>query len=50
MANTFPSFHVLGSRQFGGADQFYVRLVRALSASGQPVTAVTRPGSPVAKA
>jgi L-malate glycosyltransferase len=44
------SIHILGSREFGGADQFYVRLVRALYQIGQPVTAINRPGSPVARA
>ena len=29
------SIHVLGGRQFGGADQFYVRLIRALREAGQ---------------
>jgi glycosyltransferase involved in cell wall biosynthesis len=42
------SLHVLGGRQFGGADQFYIRLVLALHAAGQPVTAISRTGSPVA--
>ena len=50
MADSTPSLHILGSRQFGGADQFYVRLIRAMHQAGQPVTAVNRPGSPVAKA
>jgi glycosyltransferase involved in cell wall biosynthesis len=45
-----PSLHILGSRQFGGADRFYVRLVSALHAEGQPVVAINRPDSPVAKA
>ncbi len=44
------SLHILGSREFGGADQFYVRLSRALQQAGQPVTAIMRPGSPVANA
>lgn len=44
------SIHVLGSRQFGGADQFCVRLVRALRDAGQAVTAVNRRDSPVAMA
>ena len=44
------SIHVLGGRQFGGADQFYVRLIRALRDAGQEVTAVNRVGSPVAQA
>jgi glycosyltransferase involved in cell wall biosynthesis len=50
MNEQHPSLHVLGGRQFGGADQFYVRLVRALSEAGQPVTAINRRGSPVAAA
>lgn len=44
------SLHVLGSRQFGGADQFYVRLVEALNGQGHRAAAVNRPGSPVAGA
>jgi len=44
------SLHVIGSRQFGGADQFYVRLVRALNDSGHQAIPVCRPGSPVARA
>jgi glycosyltransferase involved in cell wall biosynthesis len=50
MPASYPSLHVLGSRQFGGADQFYVRLVRALHDAGQTVTAVNRADSPVALA
>ena len=50
MADPIHSIHILGSREFGGADQFYVRLVRALRDIGQPVTAINRPDSPVAKA
>ena len=50
MPDAPASIHVLGSRQFGGADQFCVRLVRALRDAGQPVTAVNRRGSPVAMA
>lgn len=44
------SIHVLGGRQFGGADQFYVRLIRGLREAGQGVTAINRAGSPVAQA
>jgi len=44
------SIHILGSREFGGADQFYVRLIRAMKEAGQPVTAINRPDSPVARA
>jgi glycosyltransferase involved in cell wall biosynthesis len=50
MPEPIPSIHVLGSRQYGGADQFYVRLLRALRDAGQPVTAVNRAASPVAAA
>ncbi|HYE34980.1 glycosyltransferase [Methylocaldum sp.] len=46
----YPSLHILGSRQFGGADQFYVRLLGALHEAGQRVIAVNRPDSPVAEA
>ncbi len=50
MNKSLPSIHVLGSRQFGGADQFFVRLTRALHETGQPVTTVSRPNSPVTQA
>nr|WP_297357217.1 glycosyltransferase [uncultured Caldimonas sp.] len=44
------SIHVLGSRELGGADRFFIRLVEALAQAGHPTLAVTRPGSPVALA
>ncbi len=44
------SLHIIGSRQFGGADRFYVRLVRALAEKGQRPIAVNRAGSPIARA
>ncbi len=43
----FSSVHILGSRQLGGADRFYVRLVSALHQDNYRVLAVNRPGSPV---
>lgn len=46
----FPSVHILGSGQFGGAEQFYIHLLRALHGSGKAVVAVNRSRSPVAKA
>lgn len=49
MPLSFPSLHILGGRQFGGADQFYVRLVRALHGAGEKVTAVNRRNTPVAR-
>lgn len=50
MLEPVQSIHILGSREFGGADQFYVRLLRALKNDGQRVLAINRPDSPVAKA
>lgn len=47
--NMISSIHVLGSRQLGGADRFFIRLVEALARAGHPTLAVTRAGSPVAK-
>lgn len=49
MTEPITSLHILGGRQFGGADQFYVRLLRALHAAGQPVLAINRAGTPVAR-
>lgn len=43
------SVHVIGSRQLGGADRFFIRLVEALHRRGHPTLAVTRPHSPVAE-
>lgn len=50
MTASVDSVHVLGSRQFGGADRFYVRLVEALNEAGYPALAINRPGSPVGEA
>jgi glycosyltransferase involved in cell wall biosynthesis len=44
------SMHIIGSRQLGGAEQFYMRFVRALDQRGLAVVAVNRPGCPVNKA
>lgn len=49
-SSLFPSLHVIGSRQMGGAEQFCLRLVRALHEEGQPVTLAMRPASPLAQA
>jgi glycosyltransferase involved in cell wall biosynthesis len=46
----FPSVHILGSHHFGGGEQFYVQLLRALHGSGKAVVAVNRKRSPAAKA
>jgi glycosyltransferase involved in cell wall biosynthesis len=44
------SMHIIGSRQMGGAEQFYMRFVRALDQRGLAVVAVNRPGCPINKA
>jgi glycosyltransferase involved in cell wall biosynthesis len=46
----FPSVHILGSVHFGGAEQFYIHLLRALHGSGKAVVAVNPARGPVAKA
>lgn len=43
------SLHVLGSRELGGADRFFIRLVEALHDAGHPVLAVVRGDGPVAR-
>ncbi len=50
MTDHIRSLHVLGSRQFGGADHFFVRLACALTEAGHPTLAVTRPNSPAGQA
>ena len=50
MQPKIPSAHVMGSRLFGGAEHFYLRLLRILRDDGHPVTAINRPGTPVAEA
>ena len=44
------SMHIIGSRQLGGAEQFFMRFVRALDQRGLTVLAVNRPGCPINKA
>lgn len=44
------TLHVIGSTQMGGADQFFVRLLTALTEAGHAPLAVTRAGSPIARA
>lgn len=44
------SLHIIGSKQYGGADHFYIRLVQAMNACGHRAVAVTRPGTPISKA
>ncbi len=44
------SIHVIGSRQMGGCERFFTRLVLALNQGAHPALAVHRPGSPVGEA
>lgn len=41
------SMHIIGSRELGGAESFFMRLVLGLGAAGEDVVAVSRPGSRV---
>lgn len=47
---TASSLHIIGSKQYGGADHFYIRLVRAMNECGHSAIAVTRPGTPISEA
>jgi glycosyltransferase involved in cell wall biosynthesis len=42
------SVHIIGGRELGGAELFYLRLVNALQARGQPVLAINLKGSQIA--
>ena len=44
------SLQVIGSKGPGGAENFYIRFIQALHATGAPVQALNPPGSPVAQA
>jgi glycosyltransferase involved in cell wall biosynthesis len=41
------SMHIIGSRELGGAESFFMRLVLGLQAAGEDVISVNRPGSRV---
>lgn len=41
------SMHIIGSRELGGAESFFMRLVLGLGAAGEDIIAVGRPGSRV---
>lgn len=41
------SLHIIGSRQFGGAEHFFARLVSGLNQRHHEAAAVTRPNSPL---
>ena len=41
------SLHIIGSRQLGGAESFFLRLVKALNTQNHLASAVVRPNSPL---
>ncbi|BAU50336.1 glycosyl transferase [Sulfurifustis variabilis] len=41
------TLHVIGSKRFGGAERFYLRLIKALHERGEPVIALVRRDGPV---
>ena len=43
------SLHIIGSRNSGGAERFFTRLVRALNEKKLPTMTLTRPGSAVSR-
>lgn len=44
------SLHIIASKQLGGADQFFLRLVSALNETGHRATPVCRPNMPIDRA
>lgn len=46
---SITSYQIIGSKQSGGAERFFVRLCEALHAAGQAVTAIAPPGSSIAQ-
>lgn len=49
MSAGVASLHVIGSREMGGAERFFLRFVDALAAAGSPVEAAVRSGSELAR-
>ena len=43
------SLHVIGSREMGGAERFYLRFLRAMQRAGEPVEALVRKDSDLAR-
>jgi L-malate glycosyltransferase len=43
-----PSLHIIGSREMGGAERWFVRFLRAMQGAGEPVSAVVRGGGDLA--
>lgn len=49
MARKIKNFHIIGSKELGGAESFFVRLVEALTKAGHETIAITRPDAPVSR-
>lgn len=45
---TIPSLHIIGSREMGGAERWFVRCLRAMQRAGLPVQALVRSGGDLA--
>ncbi|AYH42273.1 glycosyltransferase [Azoarcus sp. DN11] len=45
---TIPSLHIIGSREMGGAERWFVRFLRAMQRAGLPVQALVRSGGDLA--
>jgi hypothetical protein len=45
---SIPSLHIIGSREMGGAERWFVRFLRAMQGAGEPVAAVVRSGGDLA--
>ncbi len=47
--NDIPSLHIIGSKEMGGAERWFVRFLQAMLRQGQTVEAVVRAGSELAR-
>lgn len=45
---SIPSLHIIGSREMGGAERWFVRFLRAMQRAGAPVEALVRSGGDLA--
>ncbi len=45
---SIPSLHIIGSREMGGAERWFVRFLRAMQGRGEPVSALVRSGGDLA--
>ena len=44
-----PSLHIVGTREMGGAERWFVRFLRAMQRAGEPVEALVRSDSDLAR-